>query len=136
MIGGSDHVADVAQPILARDGRCGSARAERAGECHRHVAHRSGSSARDVAGVAQTRLERDRVRTRHVDHVHEIAQLRAVLEHPGALAALERAPDDARDPRVGRVTRHPRPVDVVVAECGDGRLRVLALVRAAQMLLV
>ena len=37
----------------------------------------------------------------------------------GASSALQRRPEDRRHARVGRVARHPRPVDVVVAQRPD-----------------
>ena len=59
---------------------------------------------------------RQRVGRRHVGDVHEVAPLRAVLEHPRRLAALQRGAEDRRDPGVRGVAGHPRAVHVVVAQ--------------------
>ena len=52
----------------------------------------------------------------------------------GAVAGGQRRAEDARDAGVGRVARHPRAVDVVVAQRGDRRAG-LARERGAQVLL-
>ena len=71
---------------------------------------------------------------RDVAHVHEVAALAAVLEHARDAAGGERRAEDARDAGVRRVARHPRTVNVVVAQGRDGRAG-LARERRGQMLL-
>ncbi|CAA9499460.1 MAG: hypothetical protein AVDCRST_MAG13-2133 [uncultured Solirubrobacteraceae bacterium] len=65
----------------------------------------------------------------------EVAQLPAVLEDAGGAPARQGAGEDGRDARVGRVPRHPRAVDVVVAQGGDRHAR-LAGERRGEMLLL
>ncbi|CAM5674461.1 hypothetical protein SBADM41S_01549 [Streptomyces badius] len=64
------------------------------------------------------RLQRRRVRRRHIVDVDEVAPLAAVLVDPGGLAARQGRAEERGDPRVRGVARHARPVHVVVAQ-GD-----------------
>ena len=67
--------------------------------------------------------------------VDEVAALAAVLEHQRRLAGREAAAEEAGHTGVGRVAGHPRSVDVVVAQGGDGDA-VLASEGRAEVLLV
>ena len=61
-------------------------------------------------------LDAEQVGRGDVADVDEVPQLAAVLVHPRRLAPLEGRADDGRHAGVGRVARHPRSVDVVVAQ--------------------
>ncbi len=104
-----------------------SAVGQRAG----HVEHGARRPARDVER-ARDRLgrgERAQVGARDVAHVDEVAPLAAVLEHARRAAGGVGGAEDARDAGVGRVARHPRAVDVVVAQRGDGHARLARVTR-------
>ena len=73
-------------------------------------------AANPPVGSVGDRPQRQHVGPGHVGDVHEVAHLRAVLEDPRRLAALERRAEHRGDAGVRRVLRHPRPVDVVVAQ--------------------
>ncbi len=107
------------------------------GERPGQVADGVGGSAGDVvgAGLDVGPGEGGHVGPGHVVDVDEVPGLAAVLEHLRGLPGGQGAPEDRRHPRVGRVPRHPRPVDVVVAEGDDGCPR-LSAPQGAQVLLV
>ena len=95
--------------------------AARAGD---EPAPRRGSRRAARADVVRRRTPRRRLDTAagrevgrgDVVDVHEVAHLPAVLEDPRRLAALERRAEHRGHPGVRRVPRHPRAVDVVVAQ--------------------
>ena len=74
----------------------------------------------------------EHVRPGDVGHVHEVAQLAAVLEHRRCLAAPVGAAEQARNAGVRRVLRHPGAVHVVVPERRGGAAGVLPGVRGAR----
>ncbi len=115
----------VAQPVLAGDLRGGPAAGS--GQGRGQLADRAGSAAAHVVGAqrpgpargavrADDRAERGRGGPRHIADVHEVPELGPVLEDPGGAPGLERGTEKRRHPGVGRVARHPRAVDVVVAQ--------------------
>ena len=103
----------------------------------RHVEHGVRRPLATLSGPGTARaLEREHVRPRDVATWTKSRSWPPSSKTCGALAALERAAEDARDAGVRRVAGHPRSVDVVVAQRGDGDVRVFARVRVAEMLLV
>ena len=134
--GRCEHMTNVAEAVAAD--HLGPGRAsppEAIGERVGHLAHRVRLGARDIERPVGTGFDREHVRSSDVGHVHEVPHLTAVLEHAWRFASLERAANDARDPRVRRVTRHARPVDIVISQRGDAR-SVLPRERGAQVFLV
>ena len=107
------------------------------GERPSQVADGVRSAAGDVvgAGLDVGPGEGGHVGPGHVVDVDEVPGLAAVLEHLRRLPCRQGAAKDRRHSRVGRVARHPRPVDVVVAEGDDGGPR-LPPPQRAQVLLV
>ncbi len=67
-------------------------------------------------GRGRVRRQGEHVGRGDVGDVHEVAPLAAVLQHPRRLAPFQRGAEDRRDAGVRGVARHPRPVDVVVAQ--------------------
>ena len=137
-VGAGEDVAHVAEPVVAGRHRRGRPRPR-----SRHAARAAISPT--LRGVPLATLnapghglaggEREDVRAGDVAHVDEVAQLAAVLEDARRAAGRQRAGEDRRDAGVGRVARHPRPVDVVVAQRGDRHAR-LAAERRREVLLV
>ena len=80
-----------------------------------------GSTAGDVERTVERRRCRqgEHVGAGDVVDVDEVAELAAVLEDLGCPPGLQRAAEEAGDSGVRRVARHPRAVDVVVAEGRD-----------------
>ena len=117
-------MAHVAQAVLPGDDRLGAVAGLRqlAGQVADGVRHAAGDVVRrELAGPAAG--ERGQVGPRHVAHVDEVPALAAVLVHPGCLAPLERAAEQAGHPGVRRVLGHVRAVDVVVAQRDGGSAR-------------
>ncbi len=119
-------MADVTEPVLARDQRRRRAGAGRVGERARHLADTAGASAGDVEGAGRRlgREQRREICERHIAHVDEVTPLCTVLEHPRCLARGQRAGEQRCDTGIRGVARHPRPIDVVVAKGGRRNARL------------
>ena len=97
--------------------------------------HGARRAAGDVERARDAGLQREHVGRGDVAHVHEVAPLaRRPRTRAARCPAASDGAEDARHAGVGRVARHPRTVDVVVAQRGDGRAG-LAGERGAQVLL-
>ena len=77
-------------------------------------------------GLRRVLLQREEVGTGDVVHMDEVPALAAVLVHPRTLASRERRPEYRRHPGVGRIPRHARPVDIVIAGDSGDEPKVLA----------
>ena len=130
-------MADVAEPVLAGDldGRRRVAMCGAQGARHLADAARRARAHVEGAGRRLGRQQRQQVGLRDVAHVDEVAQLAAVLEDAGRAAGGQSVGEDRGDAGVRGVARHPRPVDVVVAQRGD-RHPGLAREGEREMLLV
>ncbi len=126
----------VAQAVGAGDLRPRGVRAGGVRECRGEVADGPRRAAGHVVGprCGLARQGQD-VRPGDVADVHEVTPLAPVLEDLRGGAGGEAAAEDAGDPCVRGVARHPRAVDVVVAQ---RRQRHAALAREgrAQVLLM
>ncbi len=132
-LGRGEDVTDVPESVLRRRHRLRAA--ERVGQLAGELADGARGAAGDVEGSGLPGTERENIRRRDVTDVNEIAQLGAVLEDTRGATALQSAPEDARDAGVGRVARHPRAVDVVVAKRRNGRARFARESGAERLLL-
>src|SRR5439155_16696164 len=117
-VAGGVDVADVAGSPRPRDDRVGRVGSKGTGERVCQVEDGARAAGGDVERPSHRarRGEGEEIGARDVSDVDEVAQLATVLEHVGGIAAFEGAAKDAGDAGIGRVVRHARPVDVVVAE--------------------
>ena len=111
----------VAQAIFAGHDRRRPAQA--AAQLRRHLADGHHPRRADVQRRQPYRepgLKRREHRRGHIGDMDEVAPLAAVLEDARRLATQQAVGEDRRDSGVRSVSRHPRAVDVVEAEGGDG----------------
>ena len=111
-------ITKTVQPRHCRPALITGNRSHRGGQTLGHLQHRPWRAAADVhrADDRCVSEQRRHVGVGDVADVHEIATLMTVLGDSRRLAALQRAAEDAGDTCVRGVARHPRPVDVVVAQ--------------------